>query len=251
MFNVFSDLMDLYKNKGIPVNKTYEEIASQALGPSLAYATPTMHGLVLTIFANDEMIAHNLIQNSIDEAKGAARISIITERYSPPELRKKFMRQVEDEWRHSKQFLDLLPLVGYKFEHTPDEESEKELDNVLDFDDDLYTFGCRAHSIEVRSWIVLRLYQQAINELGLSHMKPALPVLNQIMEDEIHHVTYLGRVVMDWIEKDMAVAESLRTCFAFTNRETWHDIANMANFLADHSKDMLLRQATPVQKVAA
>lgn len=251
MYDVFSDLMSLYESKRIPVTKTYEEIASEALGPSLAYATPTMHGLVLTIFANDKMIAHNLIQNAIDEAKGAARIKIITERYSPPELRNKFMRQVNDEWRHSKMFLGLLPLVGYEYDNTPDEESQKELDNVLDFDDNLHTFGCRAHSIEIRSWIVLKLYQQAINELGLTHMEPALPVLNKIMEDEIHHVTYLGRVVMDWIEEDPTVAISLKNCFSFTNQETWHDIANMANFLADHSQDMLLRHATPIHKAAA
>lgn len=242
MFNVFFDLMGLYKDKGIPVNRSYEEIASQALGPSLAYATQTMHGLVSTIFSSDEMIAHNLIQNSIDEAKGAARISLITERYSPPELRKGFMRQVEDEWRHSEQFLGLLPLVGYEYERVTDEASKKELTNVLDFDDDFRIFGCRAHSIEIRSWIVLRLYKQVIKELGLSHMLPALPVLNQIMEDEIHHVTYLGRIVMDWIEQERGVSESLKTCFAFTNRETWHDIARMANFLADHSGDLSFRQ---------
>lgn len=245
MFNVFSDLMDLYKKKGIPVNKSYEEIASQALGPSLAYATPTMHGLVSTLFSNDELIAHNLIQNSIDEAKGAARISLITERYSPPELRKGFMRQVEDEWRHSEQFLGLLPLVGYEFERVKDEASKRELENVLDFDDDLYAFGCRAHSIEIRSWIVLRLYKQVIAELGLSHMRPALPILDQIMEDEIYHVTYLGRIVMDWMERYPALAKTLQNCLAFTNRETWHDIANMANFLADHSGDVLLRHAKP------
>lgn len=251
MFNVFSDLMGLYESKGIPVTDTYKKIASDALGPSLAYATPTMHGLVLTIFSSDEMIAHNLIQNSIDEAKGAARISLITERYSPPELRKGFMRQVEDEWRHSEQFLGLLPLVGYEYERVTDEESKKELANVIDFDDDLHMFGCRAHSIEIRSWIVLRLYKQVIEELGLAHMKPALPVLNQIMEDEIYHVTYLGRIVMDWMEQDAIVAESLRTCFAFTNRETWHDIARMAGFLADHSEDVHLQHLPPQYLKAA
>jgi len=234
MFNVLADLIDLYEMKGVHLCEAYSDIASEALDVSLPYSTPAMYGMVATLFSSEKMIAYNLIQNSIDEAKGAARIKIIAERYAPPALEVKMNKHVAEEMKHSHQFLNLLPLTGYTYEREDKQDNKKELNNILDFDDDLQKFICRVHSIEIRSWTVLRIYMKVIEELKISRMEKAIAVLQDIMNEEITHVLYTGEQIIKWLNEDDKIATVLKDCFAHTSRETWHDLANMSNYLADN-----------------
>ena len=211
----------------------YREVIESLEHPGFSYNTAAMEGMTQTLFSNKLMIAHNLIHNAIDEAKGAARVNIIAERYADPVLKEKMRRHVGDELRHSKMFADCVGYTGYDMEQNDEPESEKEVDDVFEFDDDLKTFMCRVHSIEIRSWTMLRLYMDILRKKNDPSLLKLIPVFQQIMADEINHVRYTGLEVSKWIAEDPSVAQTLFTCFQHTNRETWHDLANMANYLAD------------------
>lgn len=239
MYDVFSDLMNLYQQNKIEPCAKYREIAANALDGRLAYSTPAMFGLTATLFSSDKMVAYNLMQNSIDEAKGAARVCLIADRYAPPELQAKMKRHVADEMKHSKQFLNLVPLTSLTVTEEPAEEGDKELAKVLDFEDSLQTFLCRVHSIEIRSWTMLRLYMKVIEAGGRPNLQKAIAVLENIMADEITHVLYTGQQINEWLLDEERVGQALTECFSHTNRETWHDMAFMSNYLADNFSSAL------------
>ena len=230
--NVKQDLLKLLRSKGVRTTPEYVSAVSQALDEGLSYNTPAMFGMAETLFQSEMMIAYNLIQNSIDEAKGAARVEIIARRYAPPALKKKMLRHVGDELRHAKQFLALLKLTPYRAEADSDGKAAEE---VFEFDDELKAFMCRVHSIEIRSWTMLRHYISVIRGMDNPKLQEAIPVLEAIMADEINHVAYTGETLIEWIGEDPKLRETMLQCFAHTNRETWHDLANMSNYLAEHS----------------
>lgn len=237
--NVKQDLLQLLRSKGVRTTPEYVSAVSEALDEGLSYNTPAMFGMAQTLFQSDMMIAYNLIQNSIDEAKGAARVEIIARRYAPPALKKKMLRHVGDELRHAKQFLDLMKLTPYRAE----EDSEGTAAEVFEFDDELKAFLCRVHSIEIRSWTMLRHYISVIRGMDNAKLQEAIPVLESIMADEINHVAYTGETLIEWIAEDPKLRDVMLQCFAHTNRETWHDLANMANYLADHQPALIAARA--------
>lgn len=242
MFHVYEDLMQLYADHDIEVCEAYQAAARAVLGNDrLAYATPAMLGLTTTLFSSNKMIAYNLLQNSIDEAKGAARVALIAERHAPPELRDKMLGHVADEMKHSKQFLSLISLTGHEAVQEPTAASEKESTKVLDFDDDLRQFICRVHSIEVRSWTMLRTYMSVVERIGTPTLKEGvLPVLEDIMADEINHVLYTGKTLSNWVEQDERhMTTIMGECFGHTNKETWHDMAFMLSYLSENFESAL------------
>lgn len=231
--NVLDDLSDLYKSREFSPGEKYQDSMQRALTASLAYGTPSMFGITATVLSSRKMIAYNLMQNSIDEAKGAARIQIIADKYADPELHKKMHRHVGEEMKHSKQFMELIEATGYHSEST--EPETEEVERVLDFDDDLKSFICRVHSIEIRSWTVLRMYQQILGEHQFPEISEiALPVLDDIMQDEINHVFYTGVQIDEWLREDPSLQATLDECLAHTNRETWQDMASMMTWLAQN-----------------
>jgi hypothetical protein len=234
MFDVLADLHGLYDQQGITTSPDYDEAMRLAIGnPALAYATPAMFGVTATVLSSRRMVAYNLTQNAIDEAKGAARIQIVADRYAEPELHKKMTRHVGEELKHSRQFKQLVTATGYG---TMDDYIDAKIaEEVLDFDDDLKSFVCRVHSIEIRSWTVLRMYQQILAEQRFADLsETALPVLANNMVDEINHVVYTGAQIDAWLREDPGLRETLDECLAHTNRETWQDIASMTTWLADN-----------------
>jgi hypothetical protein len=235
MFDVYSDLMKLFSDHRVEVCDVYKRCTSAVLNDKLAYSTPAMYGLATTLFSSNQMVAYNLLQNSIDEAKGAARVALIAERYAPPALKDKMLSHVADEMKHSRQFLNLIELTGLEADEEPTEKSEKEVAKVLDFDDDLRQFICRVHSIEVRSWTMLRIYKSVIERTGTPRLKEALPVLDNIMADEINHVLYTGDTLSRWVDEDQKhMSGVMSECFSHTNKETWHDMAFMLNYLSEN-----------------
>src|SRR5260363_269114 len=54
------------------------------------------------------------------------------------------------------------------------------------------------------------------------------------MSDEIDHVQYTGAQINAWLDESLADQGTLLSCFRHTHQETWHDLANMSNYLADH-----------------
>lgn len=229
--NVRKDLQELLRAKGVEPTSHYLAVADRALGEALSYNTPAMYGMAAALFESERMIAHNLIQNSIDEAKGAARVEIIARRYAPPELKKKMLKHVGDELRHSRQFLSLLKLTSYRSE-TADERNA--VAAVFEFDDELKAFLCRVHSIEIRSWTMLRHYIAILQGSANPRLREAIPVLEAILSDEINHVAYTAEQLIAWLGEENALRGTLAQCFEHTNRETWRDLANMANYLAEH-----------------
>lgn len=231
--NVFDDLQDLYKGREFHPGPLYMESIERALNGPLAYGTPAMYGITATVLSSKKMIAYNLMQNSIDEAKGAARIQIIADKYADPALHKKMHRHVGEELKHSKQFHDLIEATGYLSESV--ESQPEDVQQVLDFEDDLRAFICRVHSIEIRSWTVLRMYQQVLAENRFPEISDAAkPVLADIMQDEINHVFYTGVQIDEWLNSDGSLQGILDECLAHTNRETWQDMASMTSWLAEN-----------------
>jgi hypothetical protein len=239
MFEVGSDLQKLYLDNGIETREPYNSLMARALGPGLAYGTPAMYGVTATVLSSKRMIAYNLVQNSIDEAKGAARIQVIADRYaSDTPLYKKMKRHVGEELKHSRQFKDLVAATGYEAETTKAEPGAA--DEVLDFDDELKAFICRVHSIEIRSWTVLRMYQQILAKNEFPELtERALPVLADIMQDEMFHVMYTGQQIDEWLRDDPELESTLLECMNHTNRETWQDIASMTVWMADNFTRLL------------
>jgi hypothetical protein len=236
VINVFSDLENLYRERGVAVSDEYSDVTRRALHRFLPYGSDAMYGIILTLFRSRQMIAFNLVQNSIDEAKGAARISLIANRYADTHLRDKMMRHVAEEMKHSRQFANLIALTGFDHGRRDEEPMQEEITDVLEFDDDLKQFICRVHSIEIRSWTVLRYYRNAIRDLGLSEIEAALPVLDSIMEEEMGHVLYTGEQINTWLQKSTDLLPILEGCFQHTSRETWVDLANMSTYLSKHSE---------------
>lgn len=236
--DVLVDLQKLYDSRGFTPEHLYKDSVAKTLTSTLAYGTPAMYGITGTVLSSRKMIAYNLIQNSIDEAKGAARIQIIADKYADPALAKKMHRHVGEELKHSKQFLQLIKATGFQVEEG-DLDTEA-VEEVLDFEDDLRAFICRVHSIEIRSWTVLRMYQEVLGERRFPEFSnEALPVLDDIMQDEINHVFYTGVQIDEWLREDPSLQPTLDECFAHTNRETWQDMASMTRWLADNFDDAL------------
>lgn len=157
-FDVAHDLLKMMRDRKVHLVPQYEEVIQRISDEGFSYCTPAMLGMTQTLFDNKRMIAHNLLQNAIDEAKGAARVNIVAENYANPELRDKMKRHVGDELRHSKMFADAIALTGFQSEKEEGGSVQETVDQVFEFDDDLVTFLCRVHSIEIRSWTMLRLY---------------------------------------------------------------------------------------------
>lgn len=246
MYRVYDDLQRLYADHDIVTGSDYNSLMTDTLGPGLAYATPAMFGVTATVLSSKRMIAYNLVQNSIDEAKGAARIQVIADRYAAGTLLyKKMKRHVGEELKHSRQFKELVSATGYQAVDTtvPPDAAEE----VLDFDDELKAFICRVHSIEIRSWTVLRMYQQVLRDNQFPALsETALPVIDDIMQDEMYHVTYTGQQIDEWLGEDPSLEKTLVECMDHTNRETWQDIASMTSWLAKHFPQLLAEEGGDV-----
>lgn len=235
MYDVLADLKNLYKEREIQLGELYVESMTSALDHQLSYQVPAMYGITRTLFDSPKMIAWNLVQNGIDEAKGAARIQIIAEKYAEPDLHKKMMRHVGEELKHSRLFLNMVQLTGYQTVEVDLADGEEQVGQVMDFDDDLRAFICRVHSIEIRSWTVLRYYLEALRSMPRRDIAEEMtPVIEHIMVDEINHVVYTGETIDGWLREDPSLKETLDECFAHTNRETWQDMASMTKYLADN-----------------
>lgn len=144
-----NDLKRLYSGYNLETAGCYNDSMTRALGPDLAYGSPAMYGVTATVLSSRRMIAYNLAQNAIDEAKGAARIQMIADNYADGDLFKKMHRHVGEELKHSKLFKALVPATGYDTRDDPVDPTATE--DVLDFDDELKAFICRVHSIELQS----------------------------------------------------------------------------------------------------
>lgn len=231
--NVLDDLKDLYTHHEFSPGAPYVDSMERALTANLSYGTPSMYGITATVLSSRKMIAYNLMQNAVDEAKGAARIQIVADKYAESSLHKKMHRHVGEELKHSRLFLDLIECTGFHSEGA--ESSAREVQQVLDFDDDLRAFICRVHSIEIRSWTVLRMYQQVLAQKRFPRVtETAMPVIDDIMQDEINHVFYTGVQIDEWLRDDPALQATLDECFAHTNRETWQDMSSMMSWLASN-----------------
>lgn len=240
MYNVLNDLRQLYRDHQVETAERYEDSMARALGPELAYGSPAMYGVTATVLSSRRMIAYNLAQNAIDEAKGAARIQMIADKYATADgdLYKKMHRHVGEELKHSKLFKELVPATGYETRDDPVEPEAAE--EVLDFDDELRAFICRVHSIEIRSWTVLRMYQHVLRQRIFPDLSDtALPVLDDIMQDEINHVLYTGQQIDEWLRDDPDLQPVFNECLDHTNRETWQDIASMTAWLAKYFRVVL------------
>lgn len=249
--SVFQDLLELYHSRGLKLDREYLNVCAVALGPGLAYSTPAMYGITETLLSSRPLFAHNLSQNATDEAKGAARVRLVADRYASGELLRKMKRHVADEFKHSVQFRKLIPLTGCDHLGRDPDEMAEEIDKVLTFDDDLQSFLCRVHSIEIRSWTVLRMYIDVLQNSSVEAFRKAIPVLEDIMADEIDHVLYTGLQISDWMEEHPGLSGTLRHCFDHTNHETWRDLANMADHLADHHEEIWQSSLQPAEREAA
>jgi hypothetical protein len=236
--NIIEDLKALYAEHEFTSGPVYTDSMERALTQHLSYGTPGMYGITATVLSSRKMIAYNLMQNAIDEAKGAARIQIVADKYAGPDLHKKMHRHVGEELKHSKLFLELIDCTGYRSEGG--ESTPSEVQQVLDFDDDLRAFICRVHSIEIRSWTVLRMYQQVLAQKQFPQItETAMPVIDDIMQDEINHVFYTGVQIDEWLREDPTLQATLDECFAHTNRETWQDMSSMMTWLANNFRAAL------------
>lgn len=249
-FDVAGDLLRLMRQRGVTLTSAYERVIGTVATEGFSYCTPAMFGITETLFSNKLMIAHNMLQNAVDEAKGAARVNVIAQKYADPVLHNKMKRHVSDELRHSRMFAESIALTGFRIEKEDEAVISQAVDDVLVFDDDLITFLCRVHSIEVRSWTMLRLYVELLRSKEESSLKSIASVLQRILADETYHVQYTCGQINEWLDDGLAAEDTLLNCFRHTNRETWHDMANMADYLADNYP-ALNSQSTRIAMIAA
>lgn len=246
MIELAKDLFSLYKVNNIEICNKYKEIVLNNLIKDLSYTSAIMEGLVKTLLNNKKMMAFNLIQNSIDEAKGAARIKIIAEKYAGSTLKAQMFKHVDDEMKHSCLFANLVKHTGFEVEKDISDENSKEVDTVFDFDNNLKEFICRVHSIEVRSWTMLRHYLRALDNLKDKNILKIRPTIEIIMKDEINHVCYTGKAVSDWLNEDKTLYQTFAKCINHTNKETWQDVINMSQFMYDNINEVMKSNNTNV-----
>ena len=242
MNNIQNSLYGLFDTQGVSLSKEYKDCIEKYLVSDLSFTSEMMNGLARTIFQNKKMMAYYLLHNAIDEAKGAARLRMIAERYADDELRPLMLRHYNDEMNHSTLFASLIPLTGYETE-THEHEVQYELDKVMNFDDELKTFLFRVHSIEIRSWRLLLLHLAIIDESDDDYMKQMRPTIQKILEDEMQHVCYTGKYVSRWLHAEPHLSKVFVECITHTNKETWEDLSSMALFMRDHIQDFLLESA--------
>ena len=82
MNNIQNSLYGLFDDRGVSLSKEYKDCIEQYLVSDLSFTSEMMNGLARTIFQNKKMMAYYLLHNAIDEAKGAARLRMIAERYA-------------------------------------------------------------------------------------------------------------------------------------------------------------------------
>ncbi len=83
IYDIWSDLTQVYISNSFQISEKYRSTVQPHLKNTLSYNSQAMHGMTATLFTSPRLIAHNLVQNSIDEAKGAARVELIAQRYAP------------------------------------------------------------------------------------------------------------------------------------------------------------------------
>lgn len=237
-FSISEDLRDLLVSHDIRIGGTYAALLDAQFAGKVAYNTPAMRGLVETLLSTPAMVAFNLLQNAVDEAKGGTRVRIIAERHASGQLRSNMLIHAEDEFRHARQFLSLLRLTGLQTTNKYEGAAE-EVQDVFNFDDDLILFIARVHSIEIRSWTILRLYIDVLQAQVNSSLKSAIPVLSQILADEARHVAYTGAQLNLWLDEIPGLFSQVQSCFSHTNDETWEDFARMARYLASNHETAL------------
>lgn len=250
MYPLLQDLREAFLHAHIKVGPRYLDLMGGLLSPSTSYLTPAMFGMTRVVLSQPHLVAQNLVQNAIDEAKGAARVWKMASTRASGGLAIKMHKHVKDELRHSGQFRGLIPLTGEVA--TPIERSEEveaQAAHVMDFDDDLRSFICRVHSIELRSWTVLRIYIDILRQSQYPWALSAIAVLETILADEVTHVLYTGEQISEWLIENAAFESVMSECFSHTDRETWNDMATMASFFASNSD--LLHGRSSAQLAAA
>ncbi|PSV20611.1 GTPase [Photobacterium leiognathi subsp. mandapamensis] len=233
MNNIQNELYAMLESFNVNPSDEYKECIEKYLTADLSFTSELMEGLAKTIFRSKKMMAYYLLHNSIDEAKGAARLRLMANRYADEELKQKMLRHYNDEMNHSTMFASLIPLTGYEAE-VDDTGVEGELTKILDFDDNIKTFIFRVHSIEVRSWRLLLLHLKIIEGSNEQYMKDMQPTIQNILEDEMRHVSYTAQYVSQWLHQDPYLSQSFINCITHTNRETWEDLSAMSNFMRDN-----------------
>jgi hypothetical protein len=233
-----TELYNMLDSYGTTPSEEYQDCIEKYLTSDLSFTSELMSGLAKTIFQSKKMMAYYLLHNSIDEAKGAARLRMIAGRYADEELKQKMMRHYYDEMNHSKLFASLIPLTGFEAEPYHEGISE-EVDKILDFDDNLKTFIFRVHSIEVRSWRLLLLHLQIIDQSHEAYMEEMRPTIQKILEDEMRHVSYTASYVSQWLHEDPTLSNTFIECITHTNKETWEDLSSMASFMRDNVQELM------------
>ncbi|MDW6004809.1 GTPase [Vibrio mangrovi] len=241
MNSIKKELYEMLNSFDVSPSKEYKKCIEKYLTSDLSFTSDLMSGLAKTIFQSKKMMAYYLLHNSIDEAKGAARLRMIAGRYADEELKQKMMRHYYDEMNHSKMFASLIPLTGFEAEPYHDGVAE-EIDKILDFDDNIKTFIFRVHSIEVRSWRLLLLHLKIIDESNAEYMEEMRPTIQRILEDEMRHVSYTASYVSQWLHEDPELSNTFIECITHTNKETWEDLSSMAGFMRDNVQE-LMREA--------
>ncbi len=231
MFDIQQDLLGLFDTRGVVLEPCYRRAITDTFSRMVSYNTPVMHGMIMTLFSDKRMIAYNLLQNAIDEAKGAARVKIMADRYATGDLLRQMRAHVGDEFRHSKLFAACIAYTGHQCQADESPDAAAEVQQVCEFDDELMTFMARVHSIEIRSWTMLRHYKQVLMILNDAQLNNIVPIIEQIMSDEIEHVYYTGKQLNHWLHEQPDFAEILLTCFKHTHKETWHDLGQMTEYL--------------------
>ena len=184
MNDIQKNLYGMLDDNGTVPSEEYKECIEKYLTSDLSFTSELMDGLARTIFKSKKMMAYYLLHNSIDESKGAARLRMIANRYADEELKPQMMRHYNDEMNHSALFASLIPYTGYQTEKY-EEGIEDEMDKILNFDDNLKTFIFRVHSIEVRSWRLLLLHLNIIDDSNDDYMKEMRPTIQKILQKEL------------------------------------------------------------------
>ena len=232
--DVAKKLLDLLQSDAVVVDRDYALVIDHIRKEGFSYATPAVLGMVSTLFSDNMMVAHNLLQNAADEAKAAARINIIAERYAEPPLRQQMQSHAADSLQHGELFAEAVKYTGFSTEACTEEDKLQIVEEVFDFDDELTLFVCQVHVVEIRSWIMLNFYAATLEARDDQHLAKIIPLLKTISACKATHILYTARQINLWMQTNKQLRYTLAHCFRYTNSETWHDLAEMSSYLADN-----------------
>lgn len=206
----------------------YEQVINMVENLGLISNTEAMYGMNKLLFANKKILALKFDSHSVYETLGGNIILDFANNHAVDQIQLDLINQSNDELKHGRMLASLIKYTGFNQEEISKASSSQADEQIPEFENDVKKFMCFIHAAEVRTLVMLKQYIHIINNSNDDQLKNMLPILSFIEKDEKNHAAYTGNYIGKWIDEDETYADTLLTCFSYTNRESMQEIAHMA-----------------------